>query len=211
MPTPLAVGDVLELAYVCQATPQFSVNVRHYKVASIGLLVATMEDAASFLSGVFGPLFAASLSANASFWGLKIVRIKPTRSQPFIFTDDRGVGTIAGDLLPRQTAAVIKLRTGAGGRSGRGRMFVPFPSEASNDADGTPLNGYRATVANLANALVATQDVAVGGRTASLEPVVFSRKANTSTLILDALVRTSWGTQRRRSEINRPDDDPLAV
>lgn len=54
----------------------------------------------------------------------------------------------AGDVLPAQSSAVVKLRTGLRGRSHRGRLFLPPWVEAHNDLGGHIPTADRTAVLN---------------------------------------------------------------
>jgi len=206
----LSLNDLLEVGFVCQATPQFSINVRHYTVTEVNGASVSDVAAADKLEDVFAPLYKAVLSASAKWWGLKLQVIKPVKMAHVINIDNRDFGDVAGDMLPRQTAAVIKMHTGVAGRSNRGRVYIPFPSESSNGANGGPSPGYVVDLQTLGDEFRNEQTVGLLGDTAKLTPVVYSRTAETIRLILAGPARSEWGTQRRRSNIGRPDADPLA-
>lgn len=210
MATTLSVGDVLETLLVCRADPQFGINVRHYRVSLVGGSPATLADAVGAVEDYFHERYKAWLSASAQWWGAKMTRIKPTRSQPETAFVQRGVGDNGTDLIPRQAAGVIKLKTDLGGRHGRGRMYIPFPPEEFNDASGDLEAAAITALQGIGNFADDTIAVSAGGRTASIVPVLYNRKTAAVTDINGFQERVKWGTQRRRSNINRPDADPLA-
>ena len=85
------------------------------------------------------------LPAVSSDWRMVRVEgnlIKPTTSDTIVVTGDL---TDVGELSPVSTsfqAALVNVRSGIGGRRGRGRMFLPPPGEAeivSSDIDGPTL------------------------------------------------------------------------
>jgi len=61
-------------------------------------------------------------------------------------------GTAAGDGLPRQTQGLIRWGTATviAGRRLRGRLYVPAPPEADNDATGVPSSTYKNDVTTAA-------------------------------------------------------------
>jgi len=209
--TPLVLGDIIEVLFVCKADPQFSVNVRHYLVTAVGGTPATVNDVAQEAEGTVEAAFKVCLSSHASFWGVKATRIRPSRSQPEISFVSRGPGEADDDLLSRQVAGIIRWKTGLGGRQGRGRSYIPFATEAFNSDVGEPTGAYLTALQGLANVMDDDLVIAVAGRTATLKAGVFSRTSNTFNQITSFELRTHWGTQRRRSSINRPDLDPLGL
>lgn len=209
MATQLAVGDLLEVAIVCKADEQYGLNVRHYDVTSVGGNPITVEDVAATIEGEFETAYKVALSSGATYWGVKATRIKPTRSQPAKSFVSRGPGDVAEDLLPRQVAGVIKLKTEVGGRTGRGRAYIPFLPETYNDPDGNPEGAAITALQGIGNLLDDTFPITVGARTGTIRPVLYNRKTGARTPVDGFVVRSRWGSQRRRSNINRPDADPL--
>lgn len=207
----VAIGDTLELTLVCKGQSQYSLNVRHYRVSIVGGSPATDADCAEFLDTQFNGAYKGLLSDQASYWGLKIQNIAPVKRSAVAYIVNRGPGVNAGGLMSTQTAGVIKLTTALSGRSKRGRIYIPFADEDSNTNTGKPEAAYLTDLNTLAGVFDDTQAVTIGGRTCTLVPVVRSRKLSSNQDITGAVARTEWGTQRRRSSINRPDADPLAV
>lgn len=68
----------------------------------------------------------------------------------------QGYGTGGADPLPKQATGLFTKITPIGGRSGRGRTYVPFPSTTDCEPDGNPtaayivkLNSYATAVSNV--------------------------------------------------------------
>jgi len=211
MATPLAVNDIIECLLVCKADPQYSINVRHYRVSVVGGTPATVADVASTVEDTVSDAYKVCLSSHASWHGVKATRIKPTRSQPEVSFTDRNPGESDDDLLTRQVAGVIRLKTALGGRSGRGRAYIPFATELFNSDVGEPTGAYLTALQGVANVLDDDLVITVAGRSATLVAGVYSKKLNSFNPITSFELRTHWGTQRRRSSINRPDADPLGL
>jgi hypothetical protein len=209
MPSPLNVGDILQIALISRRDVQYSANVRQFRVSAVGGVPATDADALVELDAVFAPLLKPLIATNGSYHGLKGSRISPMPTPTLAAFAGRGAGTAAGDAMAPQVAGILRLLTGLAGRSKRGRMYVPFPSETDNGPDGRPEAGYFARMTSLGDALDGGILVAVGGRTATLTPIIYHRATNTYDDITFYAVVGNWGTQRRRSFVNRPDSDPL--
>lgn len=205
----LATLDVLEVRFVCKANNQYSVNVRHFLVAAGMIGAPTLDTAAGGFDAKFAPLFKAILAQGASFFGVGVRRISPTVSLESLSLVGRGAGLVTGDLMSTQTTSVATVRTSLPGRKNRGRMFLPYPSETDNDATGRPLATYMATANAICVPLYSQTTYTVGAQNFKADGVLWHRSTRTYTPIAQAYVRPDWGTQRRRSQINRPDRAPF--
>jgi len=207
----VVLGDVWEFGIVCSTVDQYSINVRHYRVSATAGASVDDESAIGALSGFVEGPYKAMLSSQARFHGVFLQRLKPNKTARLINKLDAGPGEVDDELLPRQTAGVVKLRSGVAGRSKRGRVYLPFMAESFNSVAGQPTAAALTAMTNVAAALTTTRTVGAGGNTAVFIPVIFSRKNNTTEDIAGYAVRGRWGTQRRRSDLNRPDADPIQV
>lgn len=111
-------------------------------------------------------------------------------------------GTATGDLLPSQTAYVIRAFTGVivRGKLLKGRVFLAGATEGVNDVGGVPTAGPVSSLNSAFSGLL------TGGSTASF-PVIWSRPKGrfgvtalgTSDAVTGYSVRTDmWGSQRNR-------------
>jgi len=208
----IVIGDVLEYRIVTLLGDQVGLNVRHLKVTQlIGLPTTqqTVDALEPILSTPIKPL----MSAQAEFRGIDLRVLLPTPSTVVFNNSDAGFGTVAGEDLPKQVAGVLSLRTDTPGRSGRGRMYVSFPSEIDSESPGRPIAGYVIRLTTLGvsikaplivddligNSLVAEAAVLQGGQ---LPP-------NATKLITSAIARPFWGTQRRRGDFGAKNVPPI--
>jgi hypothetical protein len=209
-------ADVLELRYAsfvsAGGTVQLGLNVRHYRVRGVPAgSTVTLGDCVSRINTLHSTLYRAILAPGAVFIGLGLRRIRPAPpTQDAVEKVSTGPGTLpAGDLLAKQTSGVISLKTGFAGRAFRGRMFLPFPSEAINTANGAPDVVYKTAVDVLAVQVKATVVVTSGTFTINLVPVIYHRGTHTVTDVTDALTSPLWGTQRRRGDYGRVNNLPF--
>jgi len=206
----LADAQLLEVVYVNRMLQQSGLMVRHYLVTET---VGTISEqvAADELSAIMSDFIKDCMSSDASYRGLTLQKIDPPpASDRFISTQGQGPGAAASPVMSTQTAGVISLRTGIAGRRNRGRTYVPFPSEGANEANGKPNATYLVDLGALGTQLAGVQVIAPGGgNSCNLVPQVYSRTFDSFRTISSYLVRTEWGTQRRRSQINRGDLPPV--
>lgn len=205
----LATNDVLEVRLISNFRNQYAINVRHFRIGTTLVGAPTLDQAASAFEAKFAPLYKACMSSVAQWYGLTARRVTPGQSLESVTASLRGIGSVAGDPVPSQVAAVISLRSAIPGRAFRGRMYVPFASEADNGTDGRPSAQYIGNANAIAIPLSQSTVYVLGAQQFSAIPVIYHRKLQTETTIVQAFTRFDWGTQRRRSQINRPDRPPI--
>lgn len=206
MPGPmLAVGDIVEVKAFTSARDQLGLIVRHFRVLGINGAGQTLDLQAPIWETQLSTRLIPCLSANARFEGVTVRKVAPLpASLAFPSTALAQAGGAAGDVLPRVTAGLVKLTSGLAGRKNRGRMYVPFPSEAHNDATGSPSAGYQALLDTLATFYTSNRAVNSGGGDGyQYQGVVYSRRTRTAVDLINWNVRTHWGRQLRRSDTGR--------
>jgi hypothetical protein len=104
-----------------------------------------------------------------------------------------GVGTDAGELLPRQAQGGVRLDTGAvvSGRLLRGRTFVPGACETRNGPTGVPTAAYIASLSTNFQALVAD---------AGNELLVWSRTHGVANPVTTTTAQGKWFTLNSRRD-----------
>lgn len=205
----LAVGDILEVRTVCRLSNQFGINVRHLKATTVPGAATDFNIVALALAATLAPLFKAALASQAEFYGLGVRRLSPNPSLETTTYQGAGPGSVIGDPMSSQTAGVISLKTGLPGRAFRGRMYIPYPAKVDSDSTGRPLLAYRNALSGIANKYVASSTWTNGGTTFTTVGVLWHKRTKTATNLSSDRVREDWGTQRRRSQINRPDRAPF--
>lgn len=203
--TALTINKYLQVTAVCRARNQNGLMVWHYKVTNVVGGSVTDQMAVSQIDSNFAPLIKNMLSDQATYEGTAAQIISIIAVGKVGTTQSQGPGLVAGELMSTMTAGEVSLRTALGGRSFRGRKYVPFPGEDDNQASGKPEDNYVVRLALFGAQLEAPEVVANGADSATLTPVVYSRKLGSGTAISDSIARTEWATQRRRSQINRGD------
>ena len=200
----VAVADVLRIVFQCRAGDQLGLNVRHYKcTAIVGVGSVDLLAIATAFYVNFNSLYTQLLSEHALFEGTSCQRVSPDETSTYASTDAGIPGESVGDLLPRQVSGMITLYSPLIGRKNRGRCYVPFPGEAANDVDSTPVAGYVTVLQELADLLAAPQDISAGSATATLVPVIRHADATSETQLDRGVARDKWATQRRRGSYGR--------
>lgn len=206
---PLNVIDRISVQIGTFATNQAGINTTHWKVFGMVGEVTLDEVVDSFdeaLSDLYKPLMA----NTASFYGIRGQRYSPgEKTVAVVSAENIGPGTAGASLLPTQTCGIVSTYSQLAGSGNRGRLFVPFPSEADND-DGTglPTAGYKARLQNLADFLGATQQFLYGARSITLKPVIRHSGSVTDIEISGAIGKQKWGTQRRRGSYGQANTYP---
>lgn len=212
----MAISDIYEAIAHCSLGNQASVSKRFWRVSNEAGTGATVAQIASWLANHFGGALKACLSSSATYHGIAVRRIWPG-PVPTATVDITGAGAggVAGDPCPRQVRGLVTLTTGLAGRVGRGRIYVPFPAEASNDANATPTAGYF-TLLELLGVELSTVFVGVGagGNTAELTPHLVIPSYTPPPLVVISHVRITkitgytardkWATQRRSGDYGSP-------
>lgn len=204
------VGDLYEARIVVTQGQQTSINVRHYEVTAKSGNGATDAQIASAIDTLIAGAYKALLDSVAFYRGVGVRRITPLPIGVEVSTlASSGVGTATGDSLPGQVSGLITLRTAFGGRSRRGRVYIPFPAEGDNGTTGTPTVGYNTRLGTLAAQLITSITAGGGGNDNFLIPVVYSRKFNLKTPVTTASGPFKWATQRSRGTYGRVNAPPF--
>lgn len=199
MSAELALGDLIEVRFFCQAEQQVSVNVRHFLVSTIVGAGSDIDEAAANFSLLMQSEYQTVLGATALYRGCGLRRLTPSPTLEVFSAAGSIGGTGGGDIMPGQVSGLIKLVSDTPGPSGRGRIYVPFPSEALNDVTGKPTALYLGFLQTFANPLSGPQAVDDGvGNGLIVAGQIINRKTLVAKVITADIIRDTWATQRRR-------------
>jgi hypothetical protein len=203
----MIVNDIVEMASVCYGSNQNALNVMHLKVTAITGTGLTLQQLCTLFEAAWGPVIKPALPNAWSFHGIKCRSVFPIPTAVVTSAAVAGAGTLgAGDLLPPQTAAVITIRASTAPPRTRGRLYLPPATEAENFSTGVPTAAYATIVGGITTYLTAAHTYTAGGDSATCSFVIYHRKVpQTAYPVTSASMRGFWGTQRRRSAINRND------
>lgn len=149
----------------------------------------TANDLATLWSGVAKPV----ITTECKYLRVSLRFVSPALSFDAENTSGNGFGTVTGDTLPAETAAIMRKRGTGPAKRARGTTFWPCVPEAYSDGSVVNTVGV-AAYAPVLEALAAP----VNGSGVALVPVVMSRKADQNYTLLSASLGPVLGHQRRR-------------
>lgn len=210
----IAVGDKYQVKIFCKFAPQLSVNIRHYIITAVSN-PGTEQKLCDAVSLALGSAIKPLLAGLASFFGVETQKLV---GAAFVTqaTSNSGIGSgsVTSDGLPGQVSGLISLRTGLPGRANRGRLFIPFPAEADNNATlafPAPDLSYITRLATLGLLLV-TLTVTTTDSPASVVTLagqIYHRGSNSFTPATTAVGQPNWATQKRRGGYGAPNANPF--
>lgn len=210
VPNQVVDNDILEVKVYCQAAEQLAINILHFHVLPPGTGPITDKEIAAHLDANLVAFYIAIMAPTASYIGLTVQVVGGSTPKPYVVSNvHTAVGTVAGDLMPRQTAGLVTKLTNGIGRSNRGRIYLPFPGEADNQSTGIPTAGYVARMTNLTNYLTSAITAVGAGGNAKLQIILRHRLTGLYTDMNGVRNNQKWGTQRRRGSYGRPNTLPV--
>lgn len=209
----VTVGDIHEVIGYVENGEQIAQNVLHFQVGVATQPGAGSQALADAYSTILAMFYKDSISANTTYLGASWRLVAPARTLAVTSQSGKGIGTASTDELPRQTSAVISLSDGTPTRTGRGRIYWPFPVEANNDTGGVPSAAYRAKLSGYMGTLL--NMTILDGTMAPIADVKLMIRHNgppvTFTPVAAYRINTRWGTQRRRGSYGRPNVPPQGL
>lgn len=101
-------------------------------------------------------------------------------------------GTATDDSMPQETTPVISLRTANASKAGRGRLYLPCLTEASNAGSGVIVSGSQTQLADAAQNMIQSLNGA------NMSVGVFHRVTNLFDAVTACDVANLFRVQRRR-------------
>lgn len=192
----MAVGDAftLKIHYQNTVTGIFVENQLHYRQDGVTLLGTPEADLVDGFRSTAEADLTSCFHSNYSIIGYAVI---PRPGQ--VVTYEVGVtpvsGGLSGDQLPPNLAAIVSLKSDLFTRSGRGRIFLPPASEATNNAAGQVggthilnINTFMGNAVSVSNGIL--------GPAYGLG--VWSEKEQEFHELVSFVVRNYWGSQRGR-------------
>lgn len=207
----IAVNDLLKVVIRCDGLrTQAGEMTLGYLVTSLTGAGAGLGDLATALFTRWALPLAPLLDTSAQLTNITITRVSPQPYSPSVISPQvPTIGTGTGGAMPQQTSGLITKLTNTGGRSGKGRVYVPFPYNAANGTDGRPVTAYQSQLNVLGLSLFSNVSVTAAGVTVGLNAMLLHRLPGplvgySGSQIVDFVARSHWATQRRRSDYGRP-------
>lgn len=102
---------------------------------NIELIPGTLNDLAVSIASDFGIQIMAQVDSGVSNTSV-LVKAGPNDTGPSVEVPGAGAGAVMGDTSPPNTAWLVRKVTGFGGRTGRGRLYLPGITDGNVLDDG---------------------------------------------------------------------------
>lgn len=206
MPTALALNDVIELRAYCNDSVQNGINVLHYAVTAVVGGGRTDQQVADAMSTTASGAYRPYLAAVCSYAGLTLQIVTPVPQPRVRSVVNAGAGAQAVDPLPPEVTFKVEARASVVGRHGRGRTFLPFWTEADNNATGRPNAGAQALAAAWAAIMYSPNTIAAGGNSVTITPIIWSKPfAPARNFVTSTVVPDVFTHMKRRSFAGKSD------
>jgi hypothetical protein len=115
-----------------------ALNVLHFQQAPVSPVDQARADAIDTLvkTAFTNSALPFSICDDFQIRSVSVRDMQSNTNLAFIGSGAGVTGAATSDCLPKQTSLCITLQTGFRGRSYRGRVYLPYFTEAANDADG---------------------------------------------------------------------------
>jgi len=206
------VSEVLRITYVTQMDNQAGLNNQYYQVTTVTGLGCTLDQIAVAAGNTVGGLYAPLLTSVAEYRGVIVHAFQAIPQPAPGLAPDPTPGASGDDPLPGQVAGIITFTTEFAGPGGRGRIYVPFPDETDNDVDHRPTATWITAATNLATFLATPFSTTDGGNQTICTPGIWHRPPLAEPSFREItgwIVRSRWGTQRRRGDYGRTNLPPV--
>jgi hypothetical protein len=208
----LLVGDVLALKVWTSVSEQAAVNTYNMEVIAVSGGSVTDQNVADAFSPVAATFYGTYMGNGARYDGVQVYTITPMviPFAPANSTVASGGATGGADLLPRNTAAIMKYRAIFRGPKYRGRVFLPFAASTNTTPLGVPIAAFNTLINGWGTVLGTPIIYTNGGSTATLAWVLAHRTTPlTVTRISVWESAGKFGQVHRRGDYGRPNLSPV--
>lgn len=204
---PNGIGDIWKVQSASILANQLAINTLHYIVTDVvGVGISSVQVASAF-DALQAAAMKGMMAANATYRGVGAQKVFPEVEAFGSWVGSTGPGTFASGTgaLPTQVCGLVTLRTNRSGRTGRGRVYLPFPDAAGNSATlDSPNAAYVAAVATWLTAVQGPLTLTVGGNSLVFSLIVLNKVLPGGSPQVTAFVtQAKWATQRRRGPYGR--------
>lgn len=208
-------GDRIEVRFYCwcEGAKQLGINTVRFLIATAtpGGPIDS-QDFSEALSDNVAVLYKAVLDTSCKYLGLSVQDFPARTWYPDFSNSSQGFGSVAGNDAPSQVSGLISFKTQYGKPSGRGRIYVPFPSVTSNGADGLPTTAYLDELQVLASLFESTITVTMSSQIVTMNAIVTNSTGTGPTKFINkATAVQKWATQRRRGSYGRLNTIPTEL
>lgn len=211
--TPVNVGDVFKVTFVNSCDGQLGLNVKQFQVISAAVPSADLQGLLNGISEEVAIKYTNLLPNVANYRGCMGVPVPNLLGvAATISTTEAGPGTVAAAPLPLQVTGMVTLRTGLAGRANRGRIYVPFPTIDTYDADAdpSPLPAYVALLNTLGSFFVGPNTITSPENPAEEWEIEWGLGVGGAFRAFTSKVaRAKYATQRRRGNYGRYNEMPF--
>lgn len=207
MTVPLQNGDVYSVQVGSYITsPQNQAGINRFHVAVSGVIGGTINDGnlATYFDDLLAPLYKLIFSTTTNYYGVKVTRKVPAPTAiPQVAIANSGVGTASGTLMAPTLSALVQMFTQRIGKTGRGRLFVPFPT-SEQTVIGIPNAAYIVNVLAIATQVSVVQSLIIGAESVVLTPVITGKLVTSPIYAITSVdVAPWWVSQHRRGNYGR--------
>jgi hypothetical protein len=205
-------GDGLAMKVYCYFQGQLAVNVWYYVVTNVAGVCPNINLITLAFDAIAAPLYKAVLTNGASYRGtagqkISSVAVGYAIEGLYQTSANSGIGSGGTTALPTQVSGIITKRTNIAGRTGRGRVYIPFPDESFvTGTTGAPTAAYITALNLLATNLFFGVTAGSGGNTCVLSASLM-REAPATTVswpgITSYVSQAKFATQKRRGQYGR--------
>jgi hypothetical protein len=198
-------GTIIRVTNFCYQNGQMAMPSVHYQMTSPGGVgIFNLGDAAFSFQTNFASAAKARLSTGVVLTGTKAAIVSlVNKGQPGIATDG-SAGTNGTVSLPGQVTGLVHLASDLGGKKGRGRVYLPFPTVGEQDTDNTPSSvfvaGWNAWAGDISTIFTCTGP---GGATMVATGVIWHKETGDYSFLNGSYVKKLYATQRRRGDYGR--------
>lgn len=194
--------DKLELKVFCYASPQVGINSYKYRVLDNDDDM-TDDELAQIMSPIIAPLYQVIMPPGARYSGISLQDQFPLIQMTQTSTEGAGPGTIGVNMCGTQLTGLISKYTQHPGRTGRGRVYIPFVPADYCNAAGHPSLDYTIGLQDIAEQLLQIQTYTGGGKEVTLVPVLFNISDGIAWDITSHRFRVKFANQHRRGDYGK--------
>lgn len=191
-----AIGEVFRCSIIGSGPDGTHINTFYLRQVVASFTGNVFDDIKTTWDGVLKATYLAMFPSSYSLSLFRVAQVdddlKGLPAETFAISGS-GTRTVAGDRQPGQLAAVLELNTGFSGRRGRGRNFIGVMHEG--DQSGGIVDAALRTIIETYGALLVSTFVPA---TAIGELVIFTKVANTVSVVTSQRCKLPVYTQRRR-------------